>query len=135
MDDYRYFWIDWKDFRGETDKATFWWTTFMHIGVFFILVPLLFVFPDYVYKYIVWGYIAIAFIPQLAMIFRRLNDGHVSYWHLLWNLIPVFGQFIFLGILLIEVDYAGDARVSNQERRQLRGKQEDARVMMDITKW
>ncbi|MFK5882725.1 MAG: DUF805 domain-containing protein [Candidatus Izemoplasma sp.] len=131
MDDYKYFWMDWKDFSGETDKATFWWVSFMHIGVFVALVPLLFVFPGYVYQYFALAYLIAILVPQTAMVFRRFHDGHINYFHFLWLLIPVFGQFIFLGVLMIEVDYGGDERISDKERRELRAKQEELRYTMN----
>ena len=50
------------------------------------------------YGYIYTLYVVLAFLPGLAVSFRRLHDTGRSAWNFLWFLIPLFG-FIWVLIL------------------------------------
>ena len=88
----------WSDFSGRSTRAEFWWW-----NVFISVVSVLAQFVDLSIGETdaVWRAVSIVFfVPNLAVLVRRLHDVGKSGWALFINLIPIVGWLICLKWLL-----------------------------------
>lgn len=102
------------DFKGTASKSEFWW-----FGLFYFGVPFMVFIAQDIFRggsggagYVGLGFFGtiLAFVivaymlgllcPYLAVCVRRLHDSGLSGWHILWCLIPSFGLFIFIYLML-----------------------------------
>lgn len=96
----RNFFIKYAVFSGRATRKEFWYAMLFQVVVMALLSG-----PSYE-KFPITGILGTIFswgtlIPGLAVTFRRLHDTGKSGWNLLFNLIPVLGNIMFLIMLCL----------------------------------
>ena len=96
----RNFFIKYATFSGRATRKEYWYAVLFQLAVMLLLSG-----PSYE-KFPIKGILSTIFswgtlIPGLAVTFRRLHDTGKSGWNLLFNLIPVLGNIMFLIMLCL----------------------------------
>lgn len=88
------------DFSGRTGRASFWWTVLTNMIVIFALAigAGLFAhsFLGTLFKGLYAIYVLVWFIPDVAMLIRRLHDIGRSGWWILLSFIPIIGTIVLI---------------------------------------
>ena len=96
----RNFFTKYAAFSGRATRKEFWYAALFQAAVILLLSG-----PSYE-KFPIKGILSAIFswgtlIPGLAVTFRRLHDTGKSGWNLLFNLIPILGNIMFLIMLCL----------------------------------
>ena len=96
----RNFFLKYATFSGRATRKEFWYAALFQLvvslalgGLSYEKVPI----TGILSTIFSWG----TLIPALAVTFRRLHDTGKSGWNLLFNLIPVLGNIMFLIMLCL----------------------------------
>ncbi|MBD5300408.1 MAG: DUF805 domain-containing protein [Duncaniella sp.] len=87
--------VNYCNFSGRSSRSEYWWFSLFSFIVSFVIM-ILFCWSDTL-EYIVSGLCSLYFLlPTLGVSVRRLHDTGRSGWWIFINIIPFFGQLIYL---------------------------------------
>ena len=90
---YKDYWKNYFNFSGKTSVPGYWWCVLCNFIISFIIG----VVAGLLKLDILTSIWSIAtFIPGIAIVVRRLNDGNHSLLNLLWILLPLVGWIILI---------------------------------------
>lgn len=102
-------WSNWNDFRGRARRSAYWfWQLFIWLSVFAIALIAVIAFQvtrDPTISRICVGvglvFYVVAWLPNLALLVRRMHDIGITGWILLIALIPYLGALVLFVLTVI----------------------------------
>ena len=90
---YKDFWKRYFDFGGKSSVGDFWWAILCNIIVGFVVGLVAGILKS---EFISYAFSLLIFIPELAILCRRLRDGGNSLLNILWLFLPIIGWIILI---------------------------------------
>lgn len=91
-------------FSGRATRSEYWWYTLFIYLMLFVFVALGIIISDSIGLGGIGIFVAISFIPNLALRVRRLHDIGKSGWWIFLGLVPYVGAFILFILSLLGSD-------------------------------
>jgi uncharacterized membrane protein YhaH (DUF805 family) len=92
---YHYF-----NFTGRARRKEFWIFFFTNLLIYWVLSNLG-SYTDVDYTNATYVFLAVIFIPSIAVLLRRLHDSGKTGWNILFIFIPILGWFWLLILLIL----------------------------------
>ena len=102
MSEYLNMWKNYFNFVDRTTRRGYWMAFLVNLVIVFALATPVAFFPRLVFLHAVYGlYVLALIIPYFAIQIRRLRDAGRGWYNILWVLVPLVGQIIYLVLLCL----------------------------------